>query len=117
MTNREMFARAGCEAMLEAQARRRQLRCFGHVLRHDSLEHTIMLGMMAGQKRQGGQHRQWINDISNWTSTTGSVLPAPNGRISEASTKTIPELVSLASDREVWRRAVHGYPNLSPRVG
>ena len=42
------------------------LRYFGHVVRYDLLEQDIMLGMLPGLKRQGGQKEQWIDDICNW---------------------------------------------------
>ena len=102
--------------MLETQVRRRKLRYFGHVVRHDSLEQDIMLGMIPGLKRQGGQKKQWIDDISNWATTSESVTPLPNGSIPKALSKTIPELVSLARDREVWRGAVHNFANPAHRV-
>ena len=38
VSNQEVFARTGCEPMLETQVRLRKLRYFGHVVRHDSLE-------------------------------------------------------------------------------
>ena len=117
VTNEEVFARTGCVAMLETQVRRRKLRYFGHVVRQDSLEHDIMFGMLPGIKRQGGQKQQWIDDICNWASLSGSVASLSNGRIPKALTKSVPELVSLARDREVWRRAVHDFTNPAPRVG
>ena len=113
VTNEEVFARTGCEAMLETQVRRRKLRYFGHVVRHESLEQDIMLGMVPGTKRQGGQKRQWIDDICNWATMSGSVTPLPNGRTPKALSKT----VSLARDREVWRCAVHDFANPAHRVG
>ena len=92
--------------MLETQIWRRELRYFGHVVRHNSLEQDIMLGMVPGLKRQGGQKKQWIADICNWATESETVLPLPNGRIPESLSKTIPEFVSLARDREVWGSAV-----------
>ena len=101
VSNAEVFARTECEALLEKQIRRRKLRYFGHVVRHDSLEQDIMLGMIPGLKRQGGQKKQWLDDICNWATTSESVTALPNGRIPKALSKTIPKLVSLARDREV----------------
>ena len=102
MTNREVFARAGCEAMSGAQTRKRKLRYYGHVVRHPSLEHTIMFGMMAGMKRQGGQKRQWVDDICTWASTAAAPVPvAPNGRLPEACIKSVLEMMSLARDCEI----------------
>ena len=92
------------------------MRYFGHVVRYDSLKQDIMLGMIPGLKRQGGQKKQWIDDIRNWATTSESVTPLPNGRIPKALSKTIPELVSLARDRKVWRGAVHDFANPAHRV-
>jgi len=44
-----------------------KLQYFGHVSRHSSLEKDIMLGFMPGTKRQGGQKRQWIDNVTKWT--------------------------------------------------
>ena len=117
VSNEEVFARTGCEAMLETQVRRRKLRYFGHVVRHDSLEQDIMLGMIRGIIKQSGQKKQWIDDICNWATLSESVTPLPNGRIPKALSKTVPELVSLARDSEVWRGAVHDFANPAHRVG
>ena len=117
VTNREVFARAGCEALLETQVRKRKLRYFGHFVRHDSLENTIMPGMMGGQKRKNGQRRQWVDDIFNRVSTTHSVRPTPNGRIPKALIRSIPEPVALARERDGWRSAVHNFTNPAPRGG
>jgi len=58
---------ADCEPMLEAQCRCRKLAYFEHVVRHDSMEKDIMLGLMCtGNRCKGGQRRQWINDITQW---------------------------------------------------
>ena len=103
--------------MLETQVRRRKLRYFGHVIRHESLEQDIMLGMVPGTKRQGGQKRQWIEDICNWATLSGSTGTLPNGRVPKSVAKSVPELVSLARDREVWRCAVRDFANPALRVG
>ena len=103
--------------MLETQVRRRKLRYFEHVVRHDSLEQDIMLGMIPGLKRQGEQTKQWIDDICIWATASETVFLLPNGRFPKALSKTVPELVSLARDREVWRGAVHDFANPALRVG
>ena len=40
---------------------------FGHFTRHNSLEKDVMLGPMPGLRRQGGQKRQWLDDLRDWT--------------------------------------------------
>ena len=117
VSNREVFERAGCDAMIERAVRKRKMRYFGHVVRHDSLENTIMLGMTEGMKRQGGQRRQWIEDIGTWTSTTNTVRPTPNGRIPKSQIRKILELVAMAREREGWRCAVHNFANPAQGAG
>jgi len=34
---------------------------------HNSLEKDLMLGIMPGTRRQGGQKRQWIDNVTQWT--------------------------------------------------
>ena len=77
-----------------------------------------MFGMMAGMKRQGGQKKQWIEDICTWASTAvAPVSAAPNGRLLKAHIKSVPVIMEMARDREIWRRAVHDFANPAPRVG
>ena len=76
-----------------------------------------MLGMVPGLKRRGGQEKQWIDGICKWTSASETALTLLNGRIPKALSETIPELVSLARDSEVWGRAVHDFANPALRVG
>jgi len=48
-----------------------------------------MLGPMPGKRRQGGQRKQWSDDLREWTGLT------------------IPDPVYLAQDRETYRKFVH----------
>ena len=54
-----------------------------------SLEKDIMLGMMPGLRRQGGQRKQWIDDLTEW------------------SNNSIPDLVRKAQDRSAYQRFVY----------
>ena len=49
------------------QVKSRKLKYFGHVSMHNSLEKDLMLGIMPGTRRQGGQKRQWIDNVTQWT--------------------------------------------------
>jgi len=46
-----------------AQVKSRKLKYFGHVTRQSRLEKD-MLGAMPGKRRQGGQKKQWLDDIT-----------------------------------------------------
>jgi len=58
----------------------RKLKHIGHISRHTLLEKDIMLGMMPGLRRQGGQRKRWTDDLTEWSS------------------KSIPDLVRMAQD-------------------
>jgi len=67
-----------------------QLSCdFGHTTRHESSEKDIMLGIMPGKRRQGGQKKQRIDDIVQW----GDRSPV--------------EMVRQAENRKGYRCLVH----------
>ena len=61
----------------------------GHVTQHNSLEKDVMLGPMPGLKRQGGQRRQWLDDLCDWANMS------------------LPQLVRAAEDRFSCRKLVH----------
>jgi len=44
-----------------------KLKYFGHISLHTSLEKDIMLGTTPGLRRQGGQRKQQIDDLTEWS--------------------------------------------------
>ena len=42
-----------------------KLQYFGHLMRNDSLEKTLMLGKIEGMRRRGQQRMRWLDGITD----------------------------------------------------
>ena len=68
-----------------------KLQYFGHLMQTaNSLEKTLMLGKIQGQRRTGWQRMRWLDSIT------------------KSMDMNLSKLQEIMKDRDIWRAIVHG---------
>ena len=76
-----------------------KLQYFGHLMqRADSLEKTLMLGIIEGKRRRGQQSMKWLDSIT------------------DSKNMNLSKLQEIVKAMEMWHNAVHGVTKSQTRL-
>ena len=92
-SNHSILKEVSPEYSLEELMLKLKFQYFGHLMRRaDSLEKTLMVGKIEGQRKSGWQRTRWLDGII------------------DSMNMSLSKLQVIVKDREAWRATVHGLP-------
>ena len=99
-SNQSILKKINLEYSLEGLMLKLKLQSFGYLMgRVNSLEKTLMLGKIEGNRRRGRQKMRWLNSIAN------------------SMDMNLSKIQEIVKDREAWYATVQGVAKSWTQLG